>query len=73
MLPYYLHQLDRVAGSAHFEVDYARALTLHAAGMTRVSGYLVPTLVRDVAGDPGKRPLSGGTALPHSKPADWPQ
>jgi L-lysine 2,3-aminomutase len=26
--------------------------------MARLSGYLVPKLVREVAGDPGKRPLS---------------
>lgn len=57
VLPYYLHQLDRVAGSAHFEVDDARARTLHSALAARLSGYLVPKLVREVAGDPGKRPL----------------
>lgn len=57
-LPYYLHQLDRVAGAAHFEVDDHTALALHAALMARLSGYLVPKLVREVAGDPGKRPLS---------------
>ena len=57
-LPYYLHQLDRVAGAAHFEVSDARALALHAALMARLSGYLVPRLVREVAGDTGKRPLS---------------
>lgn len=56
-LPYYLHQLDRVAGAAHFEVDDNTALALHAALMARLSGYLVPKLVREVAGDPGKRPL----------------
>lgn len=57
VLPYYLHQLDRVEGAAHFEVDDARARELHAALAARLSGYLVPKLVREVAGDPGKRPL----------------
>jgi EF-P beta-lysylation protein EpmB len=57
VLPYYLHQLDRVQGAAHFEVDDARARALHAALAARLSGYLVPRLVREVAGDPGKRPL----------------
>lgn len=57
VLPYYLHQLDRVAGAAHFEVDDARAKALHAALAARLSGYLVPRLVREVAGDTGKRPL----------------
>lgn len=58
VLPYYLHQLDRVQGAAHFEVDDARALELHAALAARLSGYLVPRLVREVAGDTGKRPLA---------------
>ena len=57
VLPYYLHQLDRVAGAAHFEVDDARAKALHAGLSARLSGYLVPRLVREVAGDTGKRPL----------------
>lgn len=57
VLPYYLHQLDRVLGAAHFQVDDDRARTLHAALAARLSGYLVPRLVREIAGDPGKRPL----------------
>ncbi|MFC4728880.1 EF-P beta-lysylation protein EpmB [Coralloluteibacterium thermophilus] len=57
ILPYYLHQLDRVAGAAHFEVEEARARALHGALAARLPGYLVPRLVREVAGDPGKRPL----------------
>ncbi len=57
VLPYYLHQLDRVQGAAHFEVDEDQARSLHRALAARLSGYLVPRLVREVAGDPGKRPL----------------
>lgn len=57
VLPYYLHQLDRVAGAAHFEVADAQARTLHAGLRARLSGYLVPKLVREVAGDASKRPL----------------
>ena len=57
VLPYYLHQLDRVAGTAHFEVDDARARALHASLAATLPGYLVPRLVREVAGDSGKRPL----------------
>lgn len=57
VLPYYLHQLDRVAGAAHFEVPEAHALALHAALRGHLSGYLVPKLVREVAGDASKRPL----------------
>ena len=57
VLPYYLHQLDRVQGVAHFEVSDQRALALVEALRARVSGYLVPRLVREIAGDTGKRPL----------------
>ncbi|WP_256645173.1 EF-P beta-lysylation protein EpmB [Thermomonas paludicola] len=57
VLPYYLHQLDRVTGTAHFEVDDARALALHESLAARLPGYLVPRLVREIAGNPGKTPL----------------
>ena len=57
VLPYYLHQLDRVQGVAHFEVPDTQARNLHAALAARLSGYLVPRLVREVPGDTGKRPL----------------
>ena len=57
VLPYYLHQLDRVQGVAHFEVGDATALALVEALRTRLPGYLVPRLVREVAGEPSKRPL----------------
>jgi EF-P beta-lysylation protein EpmB len=57
VLPYYLHQLDRVAGVAHFEVSDERARALHAELAARLSGYLVPKLVREIQGDTGKRPL----------------
>jgi EF-P beta-lysylation protein EpmB len=57
VLPYYLHQLDRVQGAAHFEVADARAHALVAAMRARLPGYLVPKLVREVGGDPSKRPL----------------
>jgi EF-P beta-lysylation protein EpmB len=57
VLPYYLHQLDRVAGAAHFAVDDARAHELVARLRGRLSGYLVPRLVREIAGQPAKTPL----------------
>nr|WP_199046711.1 EF-P beta-lysylation protein EpmB [Dyella sp. ASV24] len=57
VLPYYLHQLDRVQGAAHFEVDDARALSLMEAVRHRLPGYLVPKLVREVGGEPSKRPV----------------
>lgn len=57
VLPYYLHQLDRVAGTAHFEVPEDDSRALVEALSARLPGYLVPRLVREVAGAPSKRPL----------------
>ena len=57
VLPYYLHQLDRVQGAAHFEVDDARARKLVDDLAARLPGYLVPRLVREVAGAASKTPL----------------
>jgi KamA family protein len=59
VLPYYLHLLDRVRGSAHFEVEDTRALALHAALRERLPGYLVPRLVREEAGAKSKTLVSG--------------
>lgn len=56
VLPYYLHLLDRVQGTAHFEVPEAEALALRDAIHARLPGYLVPRLVREIAGQPGKTP-----------------
>jgi len=58
VLPYYLHQLDRVNGAAHFEVSDHDARALHAELMAILPGYLVPRLVREVAGDISKRPVT---------------
>lgn len=57
VLPYYLHQLDRVQGAAHFEVDDDRALELLARLRASLPGYLVPKLVREVGGEASKRPI----------------
>lgn len=54
VLPYYLHVLDKVQGAAHFDLPLARACELHAALTARLSGYLVPKLVREEAGASAK-------------------
>lgn len=55
VLPYYLHQLDPVAGAAHFAVSDARARRILAEVSAQLPGYLVPRLVREVAGAPAKQ------------------
>lgn len=57
VLPYYLHQLDRVHGAAHFEVADQTAIALVESVRARLPGYLVPRLVRETAGEASKRPL----------------
>lgn len=57
VLPYYLHQLDRVAGAAHFAVSDNRAAELHEALIGTLPGYLVPRLVREHPGANGKSPV----------------
>ncbi len=57
VLPYYLHQLDPVAGAAHYGVSDADALALHAALAATLPGYLLPRLVRELPGASGKTAL----------------
>lgn len=54
VMPYYLHLLDKVQGAAHFDVPERRALALLADITAMLPGYLVPKLVREVAGAPSK-------------------
>lgn len=57
VLPYYLHLLDKAAGTAHFNVDEQTARLLMEQIKTRLPGYLVPKLVREIAGAPNKLTL----------------
>ena len=54
VLPYYLHLLDRVRGSAHFEVSESRGLEIIATMTSTLPGYLVPKLVREIPGAASK-------------------
>ncbi len=60
ILPYYLHALDPVAGGEHFLVPDRRARRIAEELRRRLPGYLVPTLVREVPGQPCKTPLTTG-------------
>jgi EF-P beta-lysylation protein EpmB len=57
VLPYYLHEMDRVLGAGHFEVEEGKSQTIMRELNARLPGYLVPRLVREVAGAPGKTPV----------------
>lgn len=58
VLPYYLHVLDKVKGTAHFDIDESKAKALHREIMKNCSGYLVPKLVRESPSVPHKVNLS---------------
>lgn len=57
VLPYYLHQLDRVEGAAHYEVPEEEGRALVTALHARLSGYGVPRYAREEGGMPGKTVL----------------
>ncbi|HEX5106544.1 MAG TPA: EF-P beta-lysylation protein EpmB [Pirellulaceae bacterium] len=58
VMPYYLHQLDRVQGAAHFEVPIRRGLELIAEMRRALPGYAVPRYVQEIAGEEHKRVLA---------------
>jgi len=57
VLPYYVHQLDRVEGAAHFSVADDEAKRLMDCLRQRLPGYLVPRLVREIPGEGSKTPV----------------
>lgn len=57
VLPYYLHLLDRVQGTAHFEVPLAQATQILEQMRRALPGYLVPQMVREIAGMAYKQPI----------------
>jgi L-lysine 2,3-aminomutase len=53
--------LDKVQGAAHFDLPEAEALRLHQRLTARLPGYLVPKLVREIAGQPSKSAVVAAT------------
>lgn len=68
VMPYYLHLLDRVRGAAHFEVDESVAIELMGHVSSRLPGYLVPRLAREVPGAAAKAQIS--TVTPSTFPPE---
>lgn len=50
VVPYYLHQLDPVAGAAHFAVEVGRGRELIGRLRARLPGYAVPRYVQETPG-----------------------
>lgn len=60
VLPYYLHLLDPVRGTAHFAVEESRALAMMRELRQCLPGYLAPRLVREQAGELAKTLMERG-------------
>ncbi len=58
VLPYYLNQLDKVQGAAHFQVTNKQAKRIHRELLATLPGYLVPKLVEEIPGKKNKSPLN---------------
>ncbi|MCC6125045.1 MAG: EF-P beta-lysylation protein EpmB [Pirellulales bacterium] len=58
VMPYYLHQLDRVAGAAHFEVPIDEGIALVRRLRARLPGYAVPRYVRETQCGSSKETLA---------------
>jgi len=54
VLPYYLHTLDKVHATAHFDISESKALGIIDEMRKMLPGYLLPRLVREVPGEDSK-------------------
>ncbi len=59
VLPYYLHQFDRVQNAGHFEVPLQQAQKIHHQLQQKLPGYLVPKLALEVPGESSKTWVNG--------------
>lgn len=63
VLPYYLHTLDKVKGSAHFNVASADIARIYKEMQGKLPGYLLPKLVKEEGGQGSKTLLTADTVL----------
>jgi len=56
--PYYLHMFDPVQGAAHFDVAETDAINIVKQTMAILPGFLMPKLVREIAGQANKTPIN---------------
>ena len=59
VMPYYLHVLDKVKGAHHFDLSPKEINLIYKDVLENLPGYLVPKLVREIAGEKNKTPLFG--------------
>ena len=56
--PYYLHLFDQVQGAAHFDVKEQDAVDIVKGMLAALPGFLMPKLVREIAGQASKTPIN---------------
>ena len=61
VMPYYLHVLDKVKGAQHFDLQTDKIDQIYTEVLASLPGYLVPKLVREIAGEQNKTPQYGVT------------
>jgi len=59
VLPYYLHLLDKVQGTKHYDLPEQEALRIYRQLQTLIPGYLLPRLSREEAGKTSKTLIVG--------------
>lgn len=57
ILPYYIHMLDKVTGTTHYEVTRRKAKSLKKLLYASLPTYLVPRFVEEIPGAPSKNPI----------------
>ncbi|MBN6491601.1 EF-P beta-lysylation protein EpmB [Acinetobacter pittii] len=63
VMPYYLHVLDKVKGAQHFDLESSEIDNIYRDVLANLPGYLVPKLVREIAGEKNKTSLFGATTF----------
>lgn len=54
ILPYYLHSLDPIAGSAHFDLSLEKQRAIYTIMQEQLPGFLVPKWIKEVPGEKHK-------------------
>lgn len=54
IIPYYLHRLDKVQGSAHFDINNERSCKIYREMQDKLPGYLLPKMVEEISDQASK-------------------
>lgn len=57
IMPYYLHTLDKVQGSAHFDISNEISCDIYRELQSKLPGYLLPKMVKEIPGQASKIPV----------------